>query len=139
MRVLIRFVRRGPAGAVEQKDKLHDAESLTLGRATDQLVQIKDRRVALAHAAIVLRAGQPVILSRVPGGVLLNGTLQREARLRVGDTVSLGANVLRIFEAPAGCDLAFSFELDPEARADELAPDLQKLRLDTNTRLRELR
>ena len=104
MRVLIRFLRRSPAGAVEQKDRLYDGEAVTLGRATDQVVQLKDRRVALAHAQVILRSGQPVLVSRVPGGVLVNGTLQREARLRTGDAVTLGANVLRILEPPAGCD-----------------------------------
>ncbi len=129
MRVLIRFLRLGSAGALEQKDKLYDGEAVTLGRATDQVVQLKDRRVALAHARIVLRSGQPVLVSRVPGGVLVNGTLQREARLRVGDAVTLGANLLRILEPPAGCELAFSFELDPEARSGEVALELPRLRL----------
>ena len=129
MRVLIRFLRAGPAGAVEQKDKLYDGESVTLGRATDQVVQLKDRRVALAHAQIILRNGHPVLISRVPGGVLVNGTLQREARLRAGDVVTLGANVLRILPPPAGCELAFSFELDPDARPQSVALDLPRLRL----------
>lgn len=129
MRALIRFLRRGPAGAIDQKDKLYDGEAVTLGRATDQVVQCKDRRVALAHARILLRGGQAVVVSHVPGGVLVNGTVQREARLRAGDTVMLGANVLRILEPPAGCDLAFSFELDAEARSDDAAPNLLRLRL----------
>lgn len=129
MRVLIRFLRRGPAGAVEQKDKLYDGEAVTLGRATDQVVQVKDRRVALAHAQVILRNGQPVLISRVPAGVLVNGTLQREARLRTGDTVHIGANVLRILDPVAECDLAFSFELDTEVRSEELAPEPPRLSL----------
>ena len=129
MRALIRFLRRGPAGALDQKEKLYDGDVVTLGRATDQVVQFKDRRVALAHARIVLRSGQPVVLSHVPGGVLVNGTLQREARLRVGDTVTLGANILRILEPPAGCDVAFSFELDADARSDDVASEPLRLRL----------
>jgi len=129
VRVLIRFVRRGPAGAVEQKDRLYDGEAVTLGRATDQVVQIKDRQVALAHAQVVLRNGHPVLVSRVPAGVLVNGTLQRETRLRAGDTVHIGANVLRILDPVVDCDLAFSFELDAEARSDELRLELPRLRL----------
>ncbi len=129
MRVLIRFVRRGPAGAVEQKDRLYDGEMVTLGRSTDQVVQIKDRRVALAHAQMVLRNGQPVLVSRVPAGVLVNGTLQREVRLKPGDTVHIGANVLCILDPVEDCDLAFSFELDAEVRSDELRVDLPRLRL----------
>jgi predicted CXXCH cytochrome family protein len=129
MRVLIRFLRRGPAGALEQKDRSWDGEEVTLGRATDQVVQLKDRRVALAHARIILRNGRPVLISRVPGGVLVNGTLQREARLNAGDAVTIGSNLLRILEPRDGCDLAFSFELDAEARVDEVAASLPRLRL----------
>lgn len=129
MRVLIRFVRRGPAGAIEEKDRLYDGEAVTLGRSTDQVVQIKDRRVALAHAQLILRSGHPVLISRVPAGVLVNGTLQREARLKAGDTVHIGANVLRILDPVVDCDLAFSFELDAEARSDELKAELPRLRL----------
>jgi predicted CXXCH cytochrome family protein len=129
MRALIHFIRRGPAGAVEQRDKVYDGDLLTLGRATDQVVQFKDRRVALSHAEIVMRSGQPVLVSRVPGGVLVNGIIQREARLKPGDEISIGANLLRVQVPADNFDLVFSFELDPEARAEALVAELPRLRL----------
>ena len=129
MRVLIRFLRRGPAGSIEQRDKLFDGDVLTLGRATDQVVQLKDRRVALAHARISLRGGQAVLQSRVPAGVLVNGALCRETRLQPGDTVALGANILRIQEPEPGCELCFSFELDPGLAADGQSQARPTLRL----------
>lgn len=117
MRVLIRFLRRGQAGAVEQKDRLFEGEAVTLGRSTDQVLQLKDRRVALKHARIVLREGRPAISSRAPGGIVVNDALCREAALAAGDVVRIGANVLRVLPPPAGMDLAFSFELDAESAA----------------------
>ncbi len=129
MRVLIRFLRRGQAGAVEHKERLFDGEAVTLGRSTDQVLHLKDRRVALKHARISLQGGTPVISSRAPGGIVVNDALCREASLRPGDVIRIGANVLSVFEPPQGVDLAFGFELDPEAAAGEagLEPHLLDL------------
>jgi predicted CXXCH cytochrome family protein len=121
MRALIVFQRRGQAGSVERKERLVDGEAVTLGRATDQVLHLKDRRVALRHARITLRAGEPVISSRAAGGIVVNDMLCREATLAPGDVIRIGANVLQVLEPPAGVDLAFSFELDAEAAAAEAA------------------
>jgi predicted CXXCH cytochrome family protein len=132
MRALIVFQRRSQAGAIERKERLFDGEAVTLGRATDQVLHLKDRRVALRHARIVLRDGRPVISTRAPGGIVVNDTLCREAALAPGDEIRIGANVLRLLEPPAGIDLAFSFELDAEAAAAESAgPEPYRLDLDS--------
>lgn len=125
MKVLIRFLRRGQAGAVEHKDRLFDGDAVTLGRSTDQVLHLKDRRVALKHARIVMRSGNPVISSSASGGIVVNDSLCREATLAAGDVVRIGVNVLRVFPAPADIDLAFSFELDAESAGREtgLEPD----------------
>lgn len=129
MRVLIRFVRRGQAGAVEHKERLFDGEAVTLGRSTDQVLHLKDRRVALKHARIALRGAVAVISSKAPGGIVVNEALCREAALRPGDVIRIGANVLTVFAQPAGVDLAFSFELDPEAAAGDVCLEPQLLNL----------
>jgi len=131
MQVLIQFLRRGQAGAVERRERRFDGEAVTLGRSTDQVLHLKDRRVALRHARIVLRSGQPVISSRAPGGIVVNDTLCREATLAPGDEIRIGANVLRILPPPAGFDLAFSFELDPGAAAEAATAEPYRLDLET--------
>jgi predicted CXXCH cytochrome family protein len=127
MKALIRFLRRGQAGAVEARERLFDGEAVTLGRSTDQVLQLKDRRVALRHASIALRSGAPVISSRAPAGIVVNDTLCREAALHPGDEVRIGANVLRVFEPPRGVDFAFSFELDAEVAAEATGLDPRRL------------
>ncbi|MGQ0384742.1 MAG: cytochrome c3 family protein [Gammaproteobacteria bacterium] len=127
MRVLIRFLRRGQAGAVEAKERLFDGEAVTLGRSTDQTLHLKDRRVALRHARIAMRGGTPVISSRAEGGLVVNDMLCREAALQPGDEIRLGANVLRVFDPPAGVDLAFSFELDAGTAAESGGLDRKRL------------
>ncbi len=129
MRCLIRFLTRGAAGAIETRERVFEGEALTLGRATDQILQLKDRRVALEHARIVLRGGHPTLTVLGQATVAVNGSLVREARLVPGDTLQIGANLFRIVEPPAGFQLAFTFELDPAARASEAATEILPLRL----------
>ncbi len=112
MRALIRFVGRGPGGAALQRDRIFDGEVITLGRATDQVINLKDRRVELEHARIVRVGGRFLVSSRALTGVLVNGTVRRDAPLAVGDALQIGANVLKLIAPPAGFDLAFTFELD---------------------------
>lgn len=129
MRTLIRFLTRNPSGAVESRDKVHEGDVITLGRGTDQVLHLKDRRVALEHARIVRRGDGIVLNSRVTAGVTVNGAPVRDTRLVAGDLVEIGANVLKVIEPPAGFDLAFTFELGSGATDDELAPPARKLRL----------
>ncbi len=127
MRALIRFISRGAAGAVEQRDRIFDGEVITLGRATDQVINLKDRRVDLEHARILRASGRFLVSSRALTGVLVNGTVCRDAPLTVGDVLQIGSNVLTFIEPPAQFDLAFTFELD--VSVDTRAVEAQSLPL----------
>jgi predicted CXXCH cytochrome family protein len=129
MRSLIRFVTRTASGASESRDKLHEGDVLTLGRATDQVLHLKDRRVALEHARIAKRGSHIVLSALADAAVMVNGALVRETRLAVGDTIEIGANRLTLIEPPAGIDLALTFELEASAPPDEIAPTARVLRL----------
>lgn len=129
MRSLIRFVTRTASGASESRDKLHDGEVLTLGRATDQVLHLQDRRVALEHARIAKRGSHIVLSALADAAVTVNGALVRETRLAVGDVIEIGANRLTLFEPPAGIDLAVAFELVASAPVEEIAPAARVLRL----------
>ena len=122
MKVRITFITRSAAGSVERNDKIVDAAEITIGRATDQILHIRDRRARLQHARIVSDNGSPKIVSAALTGVVVNGRSTREARLAAGDVIEVGANILRVLDAPDGIDLAMSFELSEDARRDELAP-----------------
>ncbi len=121
MRALIRFLSRGAAGTVEQRDRTFAGEAITLGRATDQVLHLRDRRVELEHARIFLRGDRILISSAAIAGVTVNGAVCRDAALRPGDVVAIGSNTLRFFAPPPDFDVAFSFELDAAARVTEAA------------------
>jgi predicted CXXCH cytochrome family protein len=129
VRTLIRFLTRKASGAIESRDKVHEGDVLTLGRGTDQVLHLKDRRVALEHARILRRADGILLTSRAATGVMVNGAPARDVRLVPGDVVEIGANVLTVIEPPAGFDLAFTFALASGAAEEEIALPARQLRL----------
>ncbi len=129
MRAVIRFLSRGHAGAVEQRDRIFEGDAVTIGRATDQVLHLKDRRVGLQHARI-FRSGDRILISvSAVSGVIVNGAVRRDAEIHPGDVVQIGSNILKFVALPSGFDVAFSFELDPSARAAEALRERPRLDL----------
>lgn len=123
MKYLIRFITRTPAGGDEHHDKVVDAPLITIGRATDQVLHLKDKRARLQHAVIEEKGDGIHITTAALAGVTVNGRSQRDARLSVGDVIEVGANILRVIQPPPEVDFAFTFELSTEARTEDLVPD----------------
>jgi predicted CXXCH cytochrome family protein len=134
VRAVIRFLSRGHTGAVEQRDRVVEGDAITIGRATDQVLHLKDRRVGLQHARI-FRSGERILISAsAVSGVLVNGAVRRDSEIRAGDIVQVGSNTLKFVAPPAGFDVAFTFELDAAARAGEALRERPQLDI-ANTRL----
>ena len=123
MKTLIRFITRTPAGTVEHSDKIVSADVITIGRATDQVLHLKDRRARLQHAEITRSNNEFQIATGALAGVTVNGRSQREARLVTGDVIEVGANVLRVIDPEGAADFAISFELIESARSEDIATD----------------
>ncbi len=123
MRTLIRFITKNAAGGTETNDRVVETDVITIGRATDQLLHLKDRRARLQHAEIKRVNGDVHITTQALAGVTVNGRSQRDARLAVGDVIEVGANILRVIEPEGGADFAITFELSPDARVEDLASE----------------
>lgn len=121
MKYLIRFITKNAAGGVEQHDRIIVAPEITIGRATDQSLHLKDRRVRLQHAKIAIQDGKAQITTSALAGVMVNGKSRRETGLRAGDVIEIGSNILRVIDTPDGVDFAISFELSEHARSEHLA------------------
>ena len=121
MTILIRFITSNPAGGVEHHDRKIDAPTITIGRSTDQVLHLKDRRARLQHAVIAPKDGAAHITTSALAGVTVNGKSQRSARLKTGDVIEVGANIIRVIDAPDGYDYAISFELSQDADDEQLA------------------
>jgi hypothetical protein len=120
VRYLIRFLRKNAAGDPEHNDKIISAPAITIGRATDQMLHLRDRRARLEHAVIEPKNGGIHITTSAMAGVTVNGRSQRDATLAMGDVIEVGANIMCVIEAPDGVDFALSFELSDDAEAEHL-------------------
>lgn len=129
MRYLIRFLSRGPAGSIERHDRVYEGDVITLGRATDQVLHLKDRGVALQHATIDGKSGTFQIATSVLAGISVNGRSCRESNLSIGDQISIGSNLIKIIDPPAGYEFAFTFELDPDAKPQDVPTNWASLSL----------
>ena len=123
MKFLIRFITKNAAGGVEQHDKLIDSTAITIGRATDQTLHLRDKRVRLQHAKLEFQADQVHISTGALSGVTINGRSQREARLAVGDVIEIGSNILRVIEAEGEAQFAVTFELSGTASSEHFVSD----------------
>ena len=121
MKYLVRFITRNALGGVEHHDRTIDAPELTIGRATDQVLHLKDRRARLQHARIHTKDGAVRITTGAIAGVTVNGKSRRDTKLQVDDVIEVGANIIRVIDAPAGFDFAISFELREDATGEHLA------------------
>ncbi len=120
MRYLIRFITTNAAGGVEHHDRNVDAPAITIGRSTDQVLHLRDRRARLQHAVIAPKDGAVQITTSAMAGVTVNGKSQRSVGLAVDDVIEVGANIIRVISPPDGCDFAISFELAADADGEHL-------------------
>lgn len=111
MRILIREVRRTAGESFEHSDTTFEGDVVTIGRATDQVIQLQDRQLALSHSE--MRADGRNLALRALGEeqFFVNSKRARTARLSVGDVVEIGGYSLTVVDAQPGYD----FTVDVEA------------------------
>jgi predicted CXXCH cytochrome family protein len=129
VRTLIRFITRAPGGTVETRDRIVDGEAITLGRATDRTLHLKDARVALEHARIFRSGGRVLLACKAPAQAVVNGAVCRDVELHIGDTIQIGSNTLRVIEPDERLDLALTFELNANADTRPTVVDRPRLSL----------
>lgn len=109
---LLRTIENREGGSFEHRDNEYSGEAITIGRATDQDIQLPETEVALNHAVIQLRGrGQGSIrVMSSTAALSVNDKVVRSSSLEPGDTVAIGESVLQVIKAPAGFDFALTLE-----------------------------
>lgn len=118
MRILIREVRRSTGDSFEHSDNTYDGDVVSIGRATDQVIQLQDRQLALSHSE--MRADGRALSIRALGEehFFVNGKRGRSSRLALGDVVEIGSYSVTVREAPDGYDHAVDVEAGEVASRD---------------------
>src|SRR6476660_3394535 len=110
MRVVLRRME-SLGGLAVAADEDRDIDRVTLGRGTDQEVQLPDMRVTLAHAEIRLQPGGGYrIECQGDNPVWINGSPETESALGIGDTIDIGRFRITVSEPEPGVDLLLEIE-----------------------------
>lgn len=126
MAYLIRTIENRDEGSFEYRDNEFPGNSISIGRATDQDIQLTEVEVGLHHASISIRGkGRGSIRDiTLPATMRVNENVTRSASLKPGDTVRIGNSTIVVIDPPPGFEFALTLERD-ESGADESEPGSQ--------------
>ena len=115
MRLIVRYIE---SKSVQQSS--FDGSVATIGRGTDQVIQIADRRLPLAHSTLSLSSGQLTLTANGEHRFTVNDQLSKRSVLVVGDEIDISGHQLRIL--PGEDDAEFILEVE---RSSEQVESLQ--------------
>jgi len=121
MRVVLRTVRvRRAAGQPRRRQAVFEVAAVTIGRGADQLIQIPDARLRLAHAVIEQRDGTLSLRAMTDQPIAVNGQPRQRVALLRGDVLAFADARLRVEDIRA--DGVVVLRLDLPAEADATLP-----------------
>ena len=129
MRLLIKYIESRGAGK-EVSQFSFDGDIATIGRGTDQTIQISDRRLPLSHSRLTLAGGKLTLASSGDYRFAVNGESSRRAQLQAGDQVEISGHSIKV----KADDGELDFVLEVEVASETVA----KLRDRFQTRLRDV-
>ncbi len=120
MQVLIREITTGSDGLSEFRDRDFDGDSLTIGSAPDQSIQVIGHGVISNHATLTQsRDGLSLRCKRGAKVQIGDDPDVRKAQLTLGTTVEIAGNRLTLIDPPAGFDAAITVELNTDVEASD--------------------
>lgn len=125
---ILRWIRNhAVTGHRQYRELFIQARRLTIGRGSDQHLQIADARVFPNHA--VIRAGRgregPVVVEALtPTGVRVNGKGLLQKSLKPGDEIQIGPAIIVVEASPRGAPVTLRFRF---AESEETGRRLDRL------------
>src|ERR1041384_4763675 len=112
---VLRWIRSDVAtGNKQYREVVVQTRRLTIGRGSDQHLQIADPKVFKNHAVIRAgrgREGAMVVEALTPSGVIVNGRNKLVATLNPGDEVRIGPAVLVVEPVQKGAPFTLRFRM----------------------------
>ncbi|ARN74585.1 cytochrome c3 family protein [Oceanicoccus sagamiensis] len=99
-------------GMVVYQDTELTADTVSIGSAGDQLIQVRGGKIQSAHAVIKNAGGQLTITGVNKNTFVVNGEVVKSHALSVGDIVEFESHQLTVAQPPAGFDAACEITID---------------------------
>ncbi len=120
---VLRWIRSDAATGNRQfREVIIQTRQLTIGRASDQHLQIADKKVFPNHAVIRAgrgREGAVVVEALTPAGVTVNGKTRVVCTLNPGDEIRLGLAIMVVEPTQKGAPFTLRFRM-AEQESDRL-------------------
>lgn len=95
MKLIIRYIKSKGVGR-ETHDVTFDGERATIGRGTDQSIQIQDRRIPLSHSVLMLSGEKLLLKAESDYTFTVNDHVSRSAELNDGDVVDILGHQIKV-------------------------------------------
>jgi predicted CXXCH cytochrome family protein len=111
MKLLLAQITRNKQGQPSRAQLALTADSVRVGRGSDCKLFLADPRVSLHHALIGRSDDGVYFIEAVGGTVIVDGAMERAAKLKVGQKILLGPFELNILPPEGQHELVISWEL----------------------------
>jgi predicted CXXCH cytochrome family protein len=111
MKLLLIQVTRNKQGQPSRAQQSLTADNVRVGRGSDCKLFLADPRVSLHHALIGRADDGVYFIEAVGGTVIIDGAIERAARLKIGQKILLGPFELNVLAPERDHELAISWEL----------------------------
>ena len=122
MRIIVRYV-----DSKGVQESTFEGNIATIGRGTDQVIQISDRRLPLAHSKLSITSGKLSLSATGEYRFSVNDVLTKRAVLLAGDVVSISGHTIKVL--PGENDADYVIEVSVEADTAEPLRDRFTTRL----------
>ena len=129
MQLTVRYIQSKGATR-EINEVVFNGDRATIGRGTDQTIQVQDRRVPLAHSTLILSENKLELKAEKGQSFTLNNQSSRQKELVSGDLVDILGHELRVLPSKGGLDFLIEIEIK--------VSDVEPLRNRFTTRLKQL-
>lgn len=110
MQLLLRQITYDSSGLPEYADSELTRDNIVIGRSQKSDIQLLDKGVAAEHARLT-KSGDKLRLVAAKGqSFIINSKIQKQAELKPGDEIRIGAQTFICTEAPTGFDLALEWQ-----------------------------
>lgn len=110
MQLLLRQITYDSSGLPEYADSELARDNIVIGRSPQSDIHLLDKGIAAEHARIG-KSGEKLRLIAAKGQTfILNGENQKQADLKTGDEIRIGAQTFTCVTAPTGFDLALEWQ-----------------------------
>ena len=119
MRCLITSVKQSIKGGESRKQRSEDVSEFTIGRGSNQVLQVSDLRVAIEHSRLsLIKPGRYKIEALTPGGVVVDDKRAQQALINPGSVLRIGDNEIRIMPVDDQHDICVEVHQLPSTAAE---------------------